>query len=143
MNLEKAIEAAAEVLNEAGYDCWNMEESRGAARITVEAAAPHLLPDVHWALVLDEERQRAERAEAESATHFRWAEEMQECLSRAEAEVERLNELALQRHNRIAEERLLADRLAEALQEIRRNSTCLEMYADPALAAYEEARRGT
>lgn len=52
-------------------------------------------------------------------------------------EVERLNELALHRHNRIAEERALADELAEALH---RRVDPLEIC--DALAKWEEARRG-
>lgn len=63
-DLDSAIDAATEALsNESGH--WPFQLTRHAARIAVEAAAPYLLPDVHWALVLDEERQRAARAEAE------------------------------------------------------------------------------
>lgn len=87
--------------------------------------------------------QSIEELEAESATHFGWALEMQERAWTAEAEVERL---------RLTIETLwatepwqIADELAEALKTFLGPTShpkgCGSVLCD-ALARYEEARRG-
>jgi len=127
MELEQAIQAAME----AGIP----EEQ---ARLVVEAAAPHLDPhratcDRYWETL----EQRAVLAEAEARHHCvkRVAAETE--VERAEAEVERNRKTAMHWFELYEANRLLADRLAEALR--RHNCRC-GVCVGPVLAAWKEAR---
>ena len=151
MNLDEAIEAAAEALSN-NSEAWTSE---AIARIAVEAAAPYLDEGCMNAQARDKWKQRAERAEAEvearCESEKRLYAEVQRLnrdiqmsegdwkarAERAEAVARRNDEEAELTAEALAKADALADRLGEALS--------LKYHLSPidedALAAWEKARR--
>lgn len=129
MASDRAIEAAAEALRDSNMDdCWN--RPLDVARIAVEAAAPYIRcagPGAHllWETEWKDLEERAERVERLLEEWKDGLNAWQERAERAEAEVEQLKR-ELGHTARIgyllqaekAAERILADELAEALQDI-------------------------